>query len=77
MPPCMVGAAQPGKALMQVTASQVFLDNLINHPANEPILFFTMLIKARLEIRIVVVHPLPEARIGGLSGMADRGMGRH
>ena len=36
-----------------------------------------MLIIAGLEIRIVVVHSLPQERIGGLSGMVDRGRGRH
>ena len=72
----MVGTAHPSKSFVQVSTSQVFLDHLIHHRLKEPILFLAMLIIAGLEIFIVVVEYLPQGRIGGLSGVVDRRMGR-
>jgi len=54
-----VGAAHPGKSLVQVSASQVFLDDLIDHRPEEPVLLLTMLVIADLEIFVVVVQYLP------------------
>jgi hypothetical protein len=62
---------------VQVSASQVFLDHLIHHRPKEPVLLLAMLAIARVEIFIVVVEYLPQGRIGGLSGVVDRRMGRH
>jgi hypothetical protein len=62
---------------VQVSTSQVFLDHFIHHRPKEPILFLAMLIIAGLEIFMVVARYLPQGRIGGLSGVVGRRMGRH
>jgi hypothetical protein len=72
-----VGEAHLGKSLMQVSTSQVLLDHFALQWAKEPILLLTMLIIGRFEIFIMVVEYLPQGRIGGLSGVIDRRMGRH
>jgi hypothetical protein len=59
---------------MQVSASQVFLDDLIHHRPKEPVVLLAIL---AIEIFIVVVQYLPQGRIGRLSGVVDRRMGKH
>jgi hypothetical protein len=54
-----VGASRPGESLVQVTASQVFLDHFVHNRPEEPVLLLAMLIIAGLEIRIAVVRYLP------------------
>jgi len=44
MPALGVGAGHPGKAFVQVSTSQVFLDHLVHLRPKEPILLLTMLI---------------------------------
>jgi len=62
---------------VQVSTSQVFLDHLIHHRAEEPIMFLTMLVIAGLEVFMVIVQYFPEGRIGGLPGVVDRRMIMH
>jgi hypothetical protein len=50
-----VGASHPGESLVQVAASQVFLDHFAHNRPEEPVLLLAMLVIAGLEIRIVVV----------------------
>ena len=71
MPAIGVGAAHPGESLVQVSASQVFLDHLIHHRPEEPVLLLTMLTIAGSERFIVVVQDLRQGGIGGLSRMVD------
>jgi hypothetical protein len=54
-----VGASHPGESLVQVSASQVFIDDFIHHRPKEPVLLLAILIIAGLKIRIVVVQYLP------------------
>jgi hypothetical protein len=54
-----VGAAHPGESLVQVSASEVFLDHFIHHRPKEPVLLLAIAIIAGLKIRIVVVQYLP------------------
>jgi hypothetical protein len=72
MPPLRVGVTHPGKASMKVSTLEIFLNHFIHDRAIEAIQFFTMLIIDGFGIVIVVVQYLPQGRIGGLSGMADR-----
>lgn len=62
---------------MQVSASQVFLDHLVQHRPEEPVLFLTMLVIAGLEIFVVIVQYLPQGGIGGLSWVVNWHTGRH
>jgi len=59
MPAFRVGASHPGKSLVQVTASQVFLDHLIHHRPKETILLLTVLIIMGLEVFVVIVQYFP------------------
>jgi hypothetical protein len=45
-----VGASYSGKSLVQVSASQVFLDHLIHHRPEESVLSLAMLVIAGLEV---------------------------
>ena len=69
MPAIGVGASHPGESLVQVFASQVFLDDFIHHRPKEPVLLLAILIIAGFERLIVVVQDLPQGGIGGLSRM--------
>jgi hypothetical protein len=42
MPPLRIGAAHPGKAFMQVSTLEIFLNVFIHHWAKEPIMSLTM-----------------------------------
>ena len=72
-----VGAANPGEALVQVSTSRVFLDHLIHHRPEEPVLFLTMLVIANLEIFVVVVQYLPQRGIGRLSWVVNWHVNRY
>jgi hypothetical protein len=71
MPAIRVGAAHPGKSLVQIATSQVFLDHFVHNRPEEPLLLLAMLVIAGLKIRIVVVQYLPQGRICWLSWVID------
>ena len=77
MPALRIGAAHPGKPLVQVSASQVFLNHIIHHRPEEPVMFPAMLVIPGLEVFIVVVQYFPQRRISGLSRVVDRRMVWH
>jgi hypothetical protein len=72
MPAIGVGAARPGESLVQIAASQVFLDHFIHNRPKEPLLLLAILFIAGLEGGIVLVQNLPQVGIGGLSRAVDR-----
>lgn len=74
MPAIGVGTTDSGKTLVQVSASQVFLDDFIHHRPKEPVLFLSMLIIVGLECFMVVVQDLETARTqrGNLPGGLKR-----
>ncbi len=70
-------AADPGESFVQVSASQVFLDDFIHHRSKEPVLLLAMLIITGLKIEIVVMQDLPQGRICWLSWVIDWRDGSH